>query len=62
MMEIIGIALVPLLKWILGSIAGKKLSDQEFLDSIKSYQEKKKFIAKSTEDFESEIDKLSKQD
>jgi len=41
MWEVIGIALVPFMKWVFSMIAKKELSDREFVEYISAHQKRR---------------------
>jgi hypothetical protein len=44
--------LVPLLKWVFGMMAKKKLNDIEFLDHIEQHQKRRQGAGKTAIDFD----------
>lgn len=52
--------LIMLLKWVWEVKTKKKMDDDQFIKHIQAHQQQRARVATSTNDFENEIDNLSK--
>lgn len=56
-LELAGVALVPLIKWIFEKIAKKKLNDKEFVAYISAHQKKRAMAGKASISWEEALKK-----
>jgi len=61
MWELIGTALVAMLKWIFGAIAKKKLSDKEFIEYISAHQKRRGQAGQVALDWEEALKQAQKE-